>query len=612
MIASFSKLFDILDARERKTSVVLVILALLMALVDVVGVASVLPFLAVVSNPDLIQENAWLRTLHAWVGAPDTNSFLIFLGVAAFVIVLTSTLFRAVSFYSLTYFVRMRVPSFSLRLMQSYLSQPYAWFLQHHTSDMGKSILTEVAHVVNGSLQAAVNLVAHSLMLILLVVFLLVMEPMAAIGAALLFGGAYGLIYLLTKGPLMRMGTENLHANTEKYQLMQEAMGGIKVVKLMNLERSYLDRFRTPALRQARGQAATAVISELPRHLLEVIAFGGMILFVLWLLVTQEAGLEGLIPILGVYAFAAARTFPTIQKLFSAISTIRYGQASLDDLHRDLQGAELRDIDRGTNLAPIRLQDKLELKDVTFSFPEADRPALSDLSISIPANSTVGIVGSTGAGKTTAVDVILGLLAPNSGDLRIDGQNITEHNVRAWQKSVGYVPQDIFLTDDTVSANIAFGIPSDEIDHATIERAAKAASLHDFVMEQLPQGYDTMVGERGTRLSGGQRQRIGIARALYHDPDLLVFDEATSALDNLTERAVIEAVFALNRTKTVIMIAHRLSTVRHCDQIFMLERGRVIASGPYDDLVAKHAGFRALHEVSETTQTQSDPVHVSS
>ncbi|MEE2861796.1 MAG: ABC transporter ATP-binding protein [Pseudomonadota bacterium] len=596
MIGSYRKLFAILNARERRQAALLVLVALFMGLLDVLGVASILPFLAVVSNPELITENYWLSSVHQWLGAPQTNTFLIILGTGAFLFVLFTALFRAASFYVLTYYVRMRVPSLSMRLMESYLSRPYIWFLQRHSADLGKAILTEVGGVVGGPLQAAVNLIAHALMLVFLILFLLILEPSAAIGAAVLFGGAYGLIVVLTKGPLSRMGKENVKANKQRYQIMQEAMGGIKAVKLMNLERSYLARFEAPAFKQARGQAAYAVINDLPRHLLEVIAFGGMILFVLWLLITQGGDISEVVPILGVYAFAAARTFPTIQKLFSSISTIRYGEAALEGLHEDLQAAETDDLARGEDLSPLRLRDSLELRDIMFTFPKSDTPALSGLSMSVPANSTVGIVGTTGAGKTTAVDLILGLLPADAGEFRVDGQVIDRNNVRAWQKSVGYVPQDIFLTDDTVVANIAFGVPPERVDRAAVEHAARAASLHEFVIDQLPQGYDTLVGERGTRLSGGQRQRIGIARALYNNPDLLVFDEATSALDNLTERAVMEAVYGLSRTKTIIMIAHRLSTVRHCDQIFMLEHGKVVASGTYDALVAKHSGFRALHE----------------
>ena len=229
-----------------------------------------------------------------------------------------------------------------------------------------------------------------------------------------------------------------------------------------------------------------------------------------------------------------------------------------------------------------------------FTYPEAERPALQGLSLLVPARTTVGIVGGTGAGKTTAVDIMLGLLDPTQGRLLVDGVPITRDNRRDWQRSIGYVPQQIFLTDASVAANIAFGLPPAAIDQAAVERAARTAELHDFVIGELPEGYATLVGERGVRLSGGQRQRIGIARALYHDPDVLILDEATSALDNLTEKAVMDAVHNLGHAKTIVMIAHRLTTVRDCDIIFMLEQGRVVASGSYDELIAHSRQFRAL------------------
>jgi ABC-type multidrug transport system fused ATPase/permease subunit len=596
LIENYKKIADLLDRRERRQAVLLSLLAVGMGVLDVVGVASILPFLSVVSNPDLIQTNPMLARAHELLGAPETRTFLIMLGLGAFLFVLFAALFRAFTFYALTYFVRMRVPSLSLRLMERYLAQPYAWFLTRHTSDLGKSILSEVAQVVNGPIQASVRLVAHTVMLVSLVMLLLILQPRAALGAAVLFGGAYGLILLVTKTPLARMGRERIEANREKFQIMQEAMGGIKNVKLGNLERSYIDRFRDPARVQARNQAALSVISDLPRHMLEVIAFGGMILFVLWLLASRGGSVSEVIPILGVYAFAAARMFPTIQQFFGAISAIRFGRPALDQIHADLTGPSGGDLERGSDLPPMGLRDGIELDRVSFAFPGADRPALDDLNVRIDAHTSVGIVGSTGAGKTTAVDLLLGLLRPQEGALRIDGVEITDANIRAWQKSIGYVPQDIFLVDDTVAANIAFGVPPGQIDMAAVERAARMAELHDFVTGELPRGYDTKVGERGTRLSGGQRQRIGIARALYRDPDVLVFDEATSALDMRTERAVMDAVRRLGGSKTIIMIAHRLSTVRDCDQILMLEKGRIAAKNDYDGLVRDSSGFRAMLE----------------
>jgi ABC-type multidrug transport system fused ATPase/permease subunit len=263
----------------------------------------------------------------------------------------------------------------------------------------------------------------------------------------------------------------------------------------------------------------------------------------------------------------------------------------VDDMQRNRANAETP---ARSAAVPLRLTERLELEGMRYAYPKSERGALDGLDLAIDARTTVGIVGGTGAGKTTTVDVILGLLAPQAGELRVDGVPVTEANRRGWQNAIGYVPQSIFLTDDSVAANIAFGLPADEIDHAAVERAAKIAELHNFVMDELPEGYATQVGERGVRLSGGQRQRIGIARALYHDPDVLILDEATSALDNLTEKAVMDAVHNLGHAKTIILIAHRLSTVRDCDMIFMLERGRVVARGSYDELLESSQKFRAM------------------
>ncbi len=595
---TFRKIFELLDPRERKQFYWLIALTFVMGIVDVLGVASILPFLAVVSNPEAVETNSFLNSLYQFSGAETVQGFLILLAGAMFLFVLGTTLFRAGTFYLLTYFVRMRVLSLAMRLMEHYLSQPYVWFLTRHTSDLGKSILSEVAQVVNGPIAASLRLIANAIVIVFLVIFLFVIEPRAALAAAVLFGGSYGLIYLFVRTRLTRMGEERVASNRARFQVMQEAMGGIKNVKLLNLEHNYIERFKEPASRLARNQASLSVISEMPRNLLEVIAFGGMILFVLWLLATRDGDVSGIIPLLGVYAFAAARMFPTIQQLFGALSTIRFGEAALDQMHAELMQSTGFDTTRGGDLAPILLNRKLELENVEFAFPSAERPALRDLSLTIDANTTVGIVGSTGAGKTTMVDIILGLLSPQGGAMKVDGQVIDDDNVRAWQKSVGYVPQDIFLTDDSVAANIAFGKIGDEIDMEAVKTAARIAELHEFVTEQLPQGYDTMVGERGTRLSGGQRQRIGIARALYSNPDVLIFDEATSALDNLTERSVMNAIARLSGEKTIIMIAHRLSTVRNCDKIFLLEHGTLAAADGYDGLVAKNRSFRALHEAT--------------
>ena len=594
----FRKILGILEPKERRQFYWLVLLTIVMGIVDVAGVASIMPFLAVVANPEVVETNKYLSGLYAFSGAQTVQNFLAMLAGGVFLVVLFTTIFRATTFYALTYFTRQRTLSLATGLMQRYLSQPYVWFLTRNSSDLGKTILSEVSQVVNGPFRAGLQLIAHTVLIVFLVCFLLMLEPRAAIGAAVLFGGSYGLIYILVRPSLDRMGRQRIESNRAKFQVMQEAMGGIKNVKLLNLERSYIDRFAEPAGMLARNQAHLAVISELPRHLLEVIAFGGMMLFLLWLLSTREGDVSEIVPLLGVYAFAAARMFPTIQKFFGALSAIRFGGPALDQLYLELTSPAPVQVDQGSNLAPIKLKEALVLDDVTFVFPESEKPALVNMSLKIDARTTVGIVGATGAGKTTAIDMILGLLTPQSGVMKVDGQVIDDSNVRAWQKSVGYVPQDIYLTDDTVAANIAFGERPEDIDMDAVERAAKAAELHDFVIANLPDAYETRVGERGTRLSGGQRQRIGIARALYVNPDVLVFDEATSALDNVTEKAVMEAIAGLSGKKTIIMIAHRLSTVRNCDLIILLENGKVEGTDVYDKLVKTSKSFRALHEAT--------------
>jgi ABC-type multidrug transport system fused ATPase/permease subunit len=403
------------------------------------------------------------------------------------------------------------------------------------------------------------------------------------------------MIFMIARKYLTRFGQIRFAANAERYKIAQEATAGIKDVKLLGLEARYVRRFRQPARRMARVGSARTVIAQAPRYLLQGVAFGGMLLMILGMLIVQSASLGTILPLLAVYAFAGLRLLPAVQQVYQEVTSMRYNQPALVSLHRDIMDIRARAAEPiEISTEPLPLRDRLELIDVRYSYPLAEREALQGLSISIPAHTTVGIVGSTGAGKTTAVDLILGLLVMQKGTLAVDGQPITRSNVRAWQNNIGYVPQAIFLTDDTVAANIAFGQLPEEIDRAAMERAARTAELHDFVMNELPKGYDTVVGERGIRLSGGQRQRIGIARALYTDPDVLIMDEATSALDNLTERAVMDAVHNLGHAKTIILIAHRLTTVQACDTIFMLEHGQLVAQGSYDELLDSSRKFRAM------------------
>jgi ABC-type multidrug transport system fused ATPase/permease subunit len=311
-------------------------------------------------------------------------------------------------------------------------------------------------------------------------------------------------------------------------------------------------------------------------------------------LVLAKGNFVNALPVIAVYAFSAYRLMPALQQIYANFTQLVYTSPALDNLYADLTKVNNQAQPNNANFSEIFLKHAIQLTDIQFTYPNAPKPSLDGISMTISAGSSVGIVGPTGGGKTTAVDVILGLLVPQIGTLAVDGVLIDDANRRRWQRAIGYVPQKIYLADNSIAANIAFGIDTDSIDNLAVERVAKIAKLHEFVINELPHGYSTIIGEGGVRLSGGQRQRIGIARALYHNPSILIMDEATSALDSLTEAAVMEAVDELARKVTVIMIAHRLSTVKHCDQIFFLDKGHIKARGSYEELIQENDVFRAM------------------
>jgi ABC-type multidrug transport system fused ATPase/permease subunit len=596
MIGIYRRLFELLDPPERRQFYGLLILVILMALIDLIGVAVVLPFLAVAADPSKIHDSSALSWLYETSGVTTDAGFILLLGTLVLAFILFGLVVKLVAQYRIVRFSHLRNHSLSRRLLRRYLGHPYVWFLGRNSADLGAAILAECDRVVAFALIPAMRVLANLVSLFFLVVLLVAISPIVAAVAAVGIGGSYGLIFLFVRRRLGLLGRDLVAANAARHRMALEAFGGIKDVKLMHLEGRYAERYDGPSLLFAESSASSQVIGELPRFLLEAVAIGGLVLMILALLVLQDGRLADILPILGVFGFAVLKIFPAVQQIYHSLTQIRFIAPMLAKLHGDLTGDKLPPAtgSRSPLVSKMLLNDRLEVRDVHFAYPGGGVSTLRGLTLSIPARSTVGVVGGTGAGKTTAIDVILGLLVPEQGAVLVDGQALTAETRPAWQQSLGYVPQQIYLTDDSVAANIAFGIPPSQRDMAAVERAARLAELHEFIATDLPQGYDTIVGERGVRLSGGQRQRIGIARALYHDPEILIFDEATSALDTVTERAVMEAVRKIGHTKTIIMIAHRLTTVRNCDTIFLLEDGRLAAEGDFETLAAKSATFRKM------------------
>ncbi len=591
-MTALCKLVDLLTPKERVQAQLLLGMILIMALLDAIGVASIMPFMAVVTNPGLIETNPLLSTLYKVMGSPSQRDFLLVFGILVFIFLLFSLIFKALTTYCQLRFNLLREYSIGKRLVEAYLHQPYSWFLSRNSAELGKNILSEVNTVITNGMIPFTTLIAQSAVACALLLLLLIVDPFLAISIGVVVCGAYSLIFKFISGALNRLGLNSLEANSKRFMVVSESFSAAKEVKIGGLEATYINRFADSAKIYAKHQSTNLAIVSLPRFALEAIAFGGMMLMALYLMV-KGASLNDALPVISLYAFAGYRLVPAFQQIFGSLSQLRITGPAINALHADLSTLKWSPI-RDTPNTPISLKQSITLNDIHYAYPNAARPTLNGISLNIPAHKVIGLVGSTGCGKTTTVDLILGLLESQQGTLCVDGQGINSTNIRQWQKMIGYVPQQIYLADDTVASNIAFGVDKKDINQDAVTRAAKIANLHDFLMHDLPDGYETKVGERGVRLSGGQRQRIGIARALYHNPQVLILDEATSALDNLTELAVMEAINKLRHDITIILIAHRLSTVKECDQIYLLDKGQVIAQGDYDYLRQSSTVFQEM------------------
>ena len=589
--AMLKKLRAILSRRQKQKSLWLILLFMAMSLFQVVGVAAIFPFVNLVMDPTLLESNQLLGFLYQTFGFVSYSSFILFLGIALFVFIILSNAISGFTVWVRTRFVMGLNHELSTRLLTVYISKPYAYFLNKNTSTLGKNLLAEVYQLTNNMLIPIFELVVNTMVILTLVIVLFMTDFITTCVALAILGGSYAVINFRVKKRVKRGGLERLEANRGRYKITGEALSGIKTTKVFGRENYFIKQFSAYSKKFTQVETSVRTISEIPRYLLEALAFGGIILLVVFLTITR-GGASDVIPLVSLFAFAGYRLLPAMQKVFQAATSIYFNQAILDTLHQDLtQDVTKRDLKIGE---PISFTKEIRLKDLSFSYPETSVTVLANINLTIRKNSTVGFVGTTGSGKTTLVDILLGLLVAQEGGLFVDDVPLTSQRQRAWQQIIGYVPQDIFLSDDTVARNIAFGLADEKIESDKVQAAAKIAALDTFISEELAHGYETIIGERGLRLSGGQRQRIGLARALYENPAILVLDEATSSLDGVTETAVMKAINNASKDRTVIMIAHRLSTVRDCDVIYLMEKGSIVAHGTFVELMETNATFKNM------------------
>jgi ABC-type bacteriocin/lantibiotic exporter with double-glycine peptidase domain len=598
MLSGFKKLWAILQPKERRGMVLLLFMIIVLGFIEIVGVGSMLPFLSVAATPDVIETNKTLSSIRDVLGIQDRKTFLVILGIGAASLIVVQNLFHIlVMIVKSRYGHRVGI-NLSWRLLGNYLAKPYVFFLNENSSILSRNVLGEAQQVVSGYITPLLEIITDIVIGGSIVAFLVAVQPTAAIVSALAISLVYGGIYFIVKGRLVRLGQKRLDANKLRFKAVAESLTGIKDVKLLGKEHFFLDRYVRPSKKLTSATIKIEVIGKIPNYILNTIIFGGVILIITILLVTAD-DFANYIPLIGVYGMAATKLLPRFKELFANVSKLRAYQSTVELMLENLQGEEhVKLLDKSyLDVTPLPFTSEIELRHVTFSYPLSDSEVIGDQSIRIRRNSTVGLVGATGCGKTTLVDIILGLLRPQSGDLLVDGTPVTEANLREWQANLGYVPQAIYLSDDSVTANIAFGVPEKRIDHEAVRKAAEVANLARFIETELPEQYATSVKERGLRLSGGQKQRLGIARALYSDPSVLVLDEATSALDGVTEGVIMEAIDRLGGKKTIVIIAHRLTTLINADVIYMMDKGLIVDQGTYQELMQRNEQFKKMARI---------------
>ncbi len=599
MIETLKKIFFLLLVGRWQKLVFLFIAIIVMAVLDMLGVASIFPFLSVISNPEIIQSNSKLKWVYNLFEFSSKDSFLIAIGIASFIILFFNNVLRAVVNLALLKFTWGKRYIISKKLFSYYLYEPYVFFLNRNTSELTAYLASEIARVVSGVLIPCLQVLSRCLLTVLILGFLFVINPIVATVVIVVIGGGYALIYMFARKKLSQAGEDMVKYSKQIFKALNEAFGGIKDIKLLGRENVFIEQYSVPIKKSIDGSCTQFLIAQFPRYAFEVLTFGGILGIAVYIAVIQK-NYHQVIPLVGIFAFAAYRLMPALQQIYQDITLIRFSLPALETVYKDYRNCiAIKREEQKSFSKTLPFLKNIELRNIIFKYPNSQKRVIDNLNFIIKSNTTIGFVGGSGAGKTTVVDILLGLLRPQEGEIIVDGVGLNNDNLRMWQKNIGYVSQHIYLCDDTITCNIAFGVPDNEINHQAVKRAAQLANINDFIENELPDGYETEVGERGVRISGGQRQRIGIARALYYNPSLLVFDEATSALDGITENAILEAIHNLFHKKTIIIIAHRFNTVKECDRIYLLDKGKIIDQGVYQELLKNNEKFRKMAQASE-------------
>jgi ATP-binding cassette subfamily C protein len=595
------KLLTLLDRRQRLRISLVLLGMLVAALLEMLGIGAIPGFVALLSDPESMLSKLPDGVISSWIRDSELSVVTLYGAATLAAIFVFKNIFIAGLVYAEGRVIRDVTSGVSTRLFRAYLDCPYTFHLQRNPAELIRNVSTEVLQAV-ALVSNGMMLIREGLVLIVVFLLLLILDPLVSLSTFVFLGSAAAAFYFSVRRSLLKRGRLAQEHRGRQLQAVNQALGAIKDAKILGREPYLMEQFSREVKGLQHHDFYAKVAGALPRLFLEVLAVSSIVI-VAAVFVLLGRTIMSILPVLALLAVGTVRLVPAFNGITASLVRIRNLYPSFELVCRELD--VLEQVPESSSIRRSQREDRpgfhstIVIDGVHYTYPGARDEALHGVSATVSAGEAIGFIGPSGAGKSTLIDVILGLLTPTAGEVTVDGKN-TQLNMSAWQQRIGYIPQDIYLIDDSIRRNIAFGLPDEEIDSAAIERSLNAAQLNSFV-ETLPDGLETMVGNRGIRLSGGQRQRIGIARALYNNPDVLVMDEATSALDGETERAVVSAIEELQGERTIIIIAHRLSTVQGCDRIYLLESGKVIDSGKIADLAQRYEYLQQYPPTNDAT-----------
>lgn len=552
----------------------LLFLIIVGAFAELIGVAIIFPIVEIAMGETNLADNKMSNIIMMLTGSTDKNVILLWMIALTIMIYIIKNCYLVFMNNRLYAFSANTKRQMATRLMSAYLKQPYSFFLQKNTSELIRSVNSDTAQLYEIVLNC-LQIVSNGLTALGLVIYLSITNLIMTLTVAILLAVCAFLIICVLQRRFRRYGLENQKLSGFLIQYLQQAFEGIKEIKILNNERHFIRRYSEAYREQSNILIKFSLFNLIPKYLIEVVCMSGILGYLAINILNNPNYME-IMPQIAVFCVSAYKLLPSVNALYSYTNTVIYHRASIDLVYNDIKEADLLEQSFEHNRSEEQefiFQDNIDVKDVSFCYSENSFRVLDHVNLTIKKGESVAFIGASGGGKTTLADNILSLLEPTEGTILVDGEDI-RNNIWGWRKKVGYIPQFIYLTDDTIKNNVAFGVDEKDIDEKEVWRALRDAQLEDFV-SGLKDGIETKVGERGTRISGGQRQRIGIARALYRNPEVLVFDEATSALDNETEKEVMKAIEGLQGSKTMIMIAHRLSTIENCDSVYQVEKGSI-------------------------------------